>query len=549
MRYLFFLCISLISIEVFSQQFTHSDSLRGNLSSFRLCYDVNYYDLNIVIDDENKKISNSFNVIHITALDSFKRLQIDLFSNLNIISIEFENELLNFERDFNAIFIDFPRLINHDEQINFKVNYNGEPRVAISPPWDGGFSWEKDDNNLPWIGVSCQGLGASSWWPCKDHQSDEPDSMRITCSVRSPLVVISNGNLINDTVVYNEDLNSLATKSSWHISYPINTYNVTLCIGDYTHFHDIYINQDDTLDLDYYVLSYNKEKAIKHFQQVKPMLSCFEKYFGPYPFWDDGYALVETPYLGMEHQSAIAYGNNYLPGYNGNQNFISGLEFDYIIIHETGHEWWGNSITTNDIADMWIHEGFCTYSEVLYVECLYGYNTMIEYVNNQKNSVRNDKPIVGPFHVNTRGSSDMYQKASLMLHTLRSLINNDSLWFSIIKGISQDFKYEIVDGIDIINYINNRTEINFSTFFSQYLYNKDLPIFEYKIQKNGRVNTLIYKWNAIDKFNMHLLINNGIEDIWINPNSEWQELSLGVCDIKAFSIREDLFFIDVKKIK
>jgi len=191
MRYLFFLCISLISIEVFSQQFTHSDSLRGNLSSFRLCYDVNYYVLNIVIDDENKKISNSFNVIHITALDSFKRLQIDLFSNLNIISIEFENELLNFERDFNAIFIDFPRLINHDEQINFKVNYNGEPRVAISPPWDGGFSWEKDDNNLPWIGVSCQGLGASSWWPCKDHQSDEPDSMRITCSVRSPLVVIS----------------------------------------------------------------------------------------------------------------------------------------------------------------------------------------------------------------------------------------------------------------------------------------------------------------------------------------------------------------------
>ena len=548
MRFLLFF-ISLISLEIFPQDFNRSDSLRGNLSSFRSCYDVNYYDLNIVIDDKNKKISNSFNIIHFTALDTFQSLQIDLFSNLNILSIEFENTLLSFTREHNAVFIDFPRVILNDEILSFTVYYNGEPREAVNPPWDGGFSWENDNNTLPWIGVSCQGLGASSWWPCKDHQSDEPDSMKITCSVRKPLKVISNGNLINDTIVYNKDLNSLTTKSSWFVSYPINSYNVTLCIGDYTHFNDIYVSQKDTLDLDYYVLSYNKKKAMEHFNQVKPMLACFEKYFGPYPFWSDGYALVETPYLGMEHQSAIAYGNNFLPGYNGNTKFTAGFDFDYIIIHETGHEWWGNSITTNDIADMWIHEGFCTYSEVLYVECIYGYNAMLKYVNNQKKSVRNDKPIVGPYNVNARGSNDMYQKASLMLHTLRSVIDNDSLWFALIEGISYEFKHKNIDGIDVINYINLMIKRDFSTFFNQYLYNKNLPVLEYKIQSNSNNYSLIYRWDAINNFKMRIKVNDGNNNIWITPNDSWQELSLELNDIKDFSIRKDLFFIETKKIK
>tara|TARA_B110000438_G_scaffold64799_1_gene65369 strand:- start:3688 stop:5340 length:1653 start_codon:yes stop_codon:yes gene_type:complete len=548
-RLIFYILICSISTNLFSQNYSKGDSLRGNLSSFRSCYDVFFYDLYIIVDDKQKKILNSSNNIHLTALTDFQKIQIDLFENLKIHSIEFEDKELDFQRIYNAVFINFPRVIESDENIFFKITYSGNPRVAVNPPWDGGFSWEKDKNDNSWIGVSCQGLGASSWWPCKDHQSDEPDSMKITCSVRKPLQVISNGNLINDTVVYNKDLNTLTTKSSWFVSYPINSYNVTLCIGDYTHFNDIYINQEDTLDLDYYVLSYNKKKAMEHFKQVKPMLACFEKYFGPYPFWSDGYALVETPYLGMEHQSAIAYGNNFLPGYNGNTKFTAGFDFDYIIIHETGHEWWGNSITTNDIADMWIHEGFCTYSEVLYVECIYGYDAMLEYVNNQKNSVRNDKPIVGPYNVNTRGSNDMYQKASLMLHTLRSVIDNDSLWFSLIKGISYEFKHKTIDGIDIINYINSVIQRDFSIFFNQYLNTKEIPILEYKIQKNGREHTLIYRWDAISGFNMNVLVNDGIKDIWITPEDTWQELSLGFCDIKAFNIRQDLFFIDVKKIK
>ena len=549
MRYTSLIFLSLIfSLSALSQEFTYSDSLRGNLSEFRSCYDVYYYDLDITVDDYQQKIINSYNNIHIKALSNFQTIQIDLFENLKIHSIQFEHKKLEFQRIHNAVFINFPRIINENEKISFKVLYSGKPRVAVNPPWDGGFSWEKDNNGNSWVGVSCQGLGASSWWPCKDHQSDEPDSMKITSTVRYPLQVISNGKKKSDKTFFSEELQSKANKSSWYVSYPINNYNVTLCIGDYKYFNDIHINNFDTLELDYYVLKYNYNKARDHFQQVNPMLECFEKYFGPYPFYKDGYTLIETPYLGMEHQSAIAYGNNYLPGYNGNKQFIAGLDFDYIIVHETGHEWWGNSITTNDIADMWIHEGFCTYSEVLYVECIYGYDIMLKYVNNQKRSVRNDKPIIGPYNVNKKGSNDMYQKGSLMLHTLRSLIDNDSLWFSIIKGISEEFKYKIVDGIEIINYINEKVDLDLYYFFKQYLNNADIPIFEYKIQKKGRGSTLLYRWNAINDFNMNIKVNIGQKDFWLSPDSEWKEYGLGNNDIKSFKVRDDLFYVNVKKI-
>jgi len=301
------------------------------------------------------------------------------------------------------------------------------------------------------------------------------------------------------------------------------------------------------LSLDYYVLSYNKEKAQNHFKQVKPMLECFEKYFGPYPFLNDGYALIESSYLGMEHQSAIAYGNNYLPGYNGNTNYTADLDFDFIIVHETGHEWWGNSITSNDIADMWVHEGFCTYSEVLYVECMYGYQKMLEYVNNQKNRVINDKAVICDFHVNCKGSSDMYSKGSLMLNTLRNVINNDSLWFAGIKGLATQKKHSTLDGVEVINYFNRFFNLDLSKIFEQYLSHKDIPEFEYKFQKKGRSYSLIYRWNAINDFDMPLIFNVGINEKRIFPSSDWQELSLGSIDKKDFVIRDDLLFINIKK--
>ncbi len=547
MRGLYVLFFLVSYVSAFSQEYTRKDSLRGSLTPIRTCYDVTFYDLNLAIDEQKKSIENSANTIYFTALSDFKLFQIDLAANLEVMLVEFEGKKLDFSREFDAIYIYFNREIKKGEQANIKVSYAGFPRQAVNPPWDGGFSWKKDKNDKPWIGVSCQGLGASTWWPCKDHQSDEPDSMRIKIAARYPLKIIANGNLRSDTLVWNQHFDYWMNVSEWFVSYPINNYNVTLNIGDYAHFSDNYISNNDTLRLDYYVLSGNEEKAKDHFEQVKPMLACFENYFGAYPFWNDGYALVETAYIGMEHQSAIAYGNNFLPGYHGNTSHINGLNFDFIIVHESGHEWWGNSITTNDIADMWVHEGFCTYAEVLYVECMYGYDAMLSYVNNQKRSVRNDKPIVGPYHVNKQGSSDMYFKGSLMLHTLRSVIQDDQLWLKIILGISNDFKYKIVDSQDIINYINKQTNKDFSVFFNQYLINQNIPKFEYSLEKDGRNTTLVFKWDAIDNFDMPLLINKGNKDFWIYPTDEIKEIDLGSFDLESFKIRTDLFYIDVKK--
>ena len=538
-----------VNISMFSQEFSRKDSLRGELTPLRTCYDVTFYNLDVTIDEKERFIERSFNEIHFIATADFETFQIDLAENMEILIIEFEQTDLDFEREFDAVFVKFPRVIKKGEKQMIRVWYDGYPREAVNAPWDGGFSWKKDKNDNPWIGVSCQGLGASVWWPNKDHQSDEPDSMRITVSARKPLKIICNGNLRSETIIWNSHLQDSLNRTEWFVSYPINNYNITLNIGDYIHFQDEYVSGEDTLDLSYYVLSYNEEKAKKHFEQVKPMMSCFEKYFGKYPFWEDGYALVETPYLGMEHQSAIAYGNDYLPGYHGSLGYSGGLEFDYIIIHETGHEWWGNSITTNDIADMWIHEGFCTYSEALYVECMYGYNQMLEYVNNQKRFIRNKSPIVGCYHVNHQGSGDMYQKASVMLHTLRTLIEDDELWFSIIRDISDKFKYKTINASDIMTFIMQRTEKDLTVFFSQYLNNSDLPEFQYQLIKEGRNTTIKYRWEAIEGFDMPLLINSNNKDFWIYPNNNWKEMSLGKIDSREFSVKEELFLLDIKKVK
>ena len=547
MRKLYILLFLVYSTLLFSQQYTRSDSLRGSLTPLRTCYDVTFYDLNIAIDDKEKSIERSTNTIYFKALFDFDLFQIDLAANMDIMLVECEGKKLEFSREFDAVYIYFHRKINKGEKVSIKIWYSGCPREAVNPPWDGGFSWRIDNNANPWIGVSCQGLGASSWWPCKDHQSDEPDSMRIRVAARYPLKIISNGTLKNDTSVWNTYFNSWMNISEWFISYPINNYNITLNIGDYVHFSDKYFSNNDTMILNYYVLRDNLEKALLHFKQVKPMLECFERYFGPYPFWNDGYALVETPYLGMEHQSAISYGNNYLPGYKGNISYIDSLDFDYIIIHESGHEWWGNSISTNDIADMWVHEGFCTYSEALYVECMYGYDAMISYINNQKKGVRNDKPIIGHYNVNKSGSKDMYLKGSLMLHTLRNLINDDKDWFDILMGISSNFKYQTIDSQDIINYINEKSGKDFSVFFDQYLKNTEIPEFEYSIERQGKNYILIFRWKAIDKFDMPLLINTGADDFWIYPSAEFKEIDLGSFDEYDFQIRDDLFYINIKK--
>lgn len=527
------------------QTFTKADTLRGKLTQLRTCYDVTYYDLKIAIDTTTQSIKGS-NTIYFKSVTDFNKLQVDLFENMQVDKILFEQKPVAYKREFGAIYISLPKTVTASQSSSITIYYSGKPTVGKILPWDGGFKWTYDDAGYPWIAVACQGTGASLWWPCKEHQSDEPDSMQISVTVPKGLMNVSNGRLLE--VI---DTSKTADTYKWFVSYPINNYNVTFNVGKFEKFSDVYESESrKKLTLDYYVKSYNLEKAKTHFEQVKPMLQCFEKYFGDYPFYRDGYKLVETPYLGMEHQSAIAYGNEYKTGYAGTDFSGIGQTWDYIIIHETAHEWWGNNITTKDIADMWVHEGFGSYSEALYVECTANSATAIRYLNAQKKKVKNDLPVVGPCDVNCEGSGDMYAKGSLMLHTIRNIIADDDVWFSIIKGLQKDFAMQTVTTAQIENYIAKKSDKNLSKVFDQYLRYKDLPVFEYRV-KSETPFAIEYKWKAdVEGFDMPVKATTGIGvREFIYPTPQWQTLEMPNLSQKNFKVAEDLFFIKVKEVK
>jgi aminopeptidase N len=534
------------AIFSYAQTFTKGDTLRGMLTPLRTCYDVVYYDLDVKVDIANKYLSGS-TLFKFKATQNFSRLQFDLFDNMQIDAVVYHGDTLPFTREFNAVFVDFKSPVINQTIDSFKVYYQGRPIAAKMPPWDGGLVWRTDKNGDPFVGVACEGIGASLWWPNKDHLSDEPDSMMIRVTVPKGLTDVSNGRL-RQTV----EVDSAWTRFDWFVANPINNYNVTINIAKYAHFHDIHLNTTgDTLDLDYYVLPYNLEKAKLHFAQAKPMMKCFEQYMGNYPFYEDGYKLVETPYLGMEHQGAIAYGNNYKSGYNGTDYSRIGLKFDYIIIHETGHEWWGNNVSMKDIADMWIHEGFCTYSEAIYVECMFGYDTAVAYVNAKKPGIDNEEPIIGIYNVNHEGAGDMYNKGMLMLNTLRSVVNDDKLWWDIIRGIQQEFGKKTTTTEEIVAYINQRTNQDLTYFFDQYLRYPNIPEFEYQLTKKKKKLTLRYRWVAdVKDFHMPIkvLVAPGKYE-FINPTTEWQETILDYKKTADFSVAENLFYVRVVEVQ
>jgi aminopeptidase N len=533
-----FIVLLLCTVHVNAQVFTQKDTLRGALSPERTWFDVNYYHLNLEVDPVSKTISGS-NDIAFTVLKSSNVMQLDLFENMLIDSVIYKGISCDVSRTFDAFFVDLPHDLSVGTYEQLRVYYHGTPIEAKRAPWDGGFVWKKDESGLPWIGVACQGMGASAWWPCKDHLSDEPDSMRITCSVPKEIQFVGNGNLETEFIKDDKRI------STWKVSYPINTYNVTLNIADYSHLSDVYITNADTLALDYYVLKGNEQKAEQQFQQVKPMLSIYEELFGAYPFWNDGYALVETPYLGMEHQSAIAYGNKYKPGYLG--RYPGDMDFDFIVIHESGHEYWGNSISMNDLADMWIHESFCTYTEALYVEKRYGYESMLEYLLYQKNFIDGGSPILGHRDVNHQGNhTDMYYKGSWMLHSIRNTINNDSLWFSIVKGVAQEFAIQNCDGNEIIEYVCAKSGVDLRAIFNQYLAYAEVPILKYKFKKKRGHLSLYYKWETADSdFDMPIELSVGnTEKFRIFPNSKYQVLDLGNTSKKSVKFSEELFLFE-----
>ncbi|RRO12304.1 M1 family metallopeptidase [Flavobacteriaceae bacterium 14752] len=531
----------LIGLSCWSQllsnksNFTKKDSLRGGLRSERTAFDMLKYNLNISVDPDTKSISG-YNAISFEALDNQNVMQIDLFENMKIDSIVFQNKKLKYKREFNAVFINFEKELKKGAKHQLTFYYHGKPIIAKRPPWDGGFVFDKDTNGNPWIAVAVQGTGASLWFPNKDHLSDEPDQAEINITVPKDLVAVSNGRLIN--VEQNGDLKTY----QWQVTYPINNYNITLNIGDYIHFSD----QFQDLDLDYYVLRENLDKAKKHFEQVKPMMACFYDKLGEYPFKNDSFKMVETPYLGMEHQSAVAYGNQYLNGYLGGDLSGTGygLKFDFIIIHESAHEWFGNSISVRDIADLWIHEGFTTYAESIFVECEYGKQAALDYIHGQRQMISHNKPIIGNYGVNSEGSSDMYAKGSNIINTLRTLVDDDDLWWKTLKDFNKTFAYKTTSTEEVIKFFSRSLEKDLDEFFKQYLYHKNIPELVFKSNQSNK--EIQYKWNVdVENFDMPVEIKVGKNSKWIYPEAEtWKTLKIKPNQV--IEIDNKKFYIDVK---
>ncbi|GAA4072345.1 M1 family metallopeptidase [Flavobacterium cheonanense] len=539
MKKIFIIGLTILGFQtVFSQNFTRRDSLQGGLRLERTCYDVQRYDLNIKINPDEKSIVG-YNEIAFKVVENSSKIQIDLFENMQIDSIIHNNKKLEYKREFDAVFIDFPSGLTANSSEKIRFYYSGKPKVAKNAPWDGGFVFKKDKQGKHWIGVAVQGTGASLWYPVKDSQTDEPDlGSTIKVAVPNGLMNVSNGRFKGS-----EDLKNGYTRWDWEVKNPINNYDITVNIADYAHIHD----NHNGLDLDYYVLRDNEEIAKKHFEEVKPMMDCFQTKFGKYPFAEDGYKLVETPYLGMEHQSAVAYGNKYKKGYMGSDLSMSGvgLLFDYITIHESGHEWFGNSITSSDIADMWIHEGFTQYTELVYIECQFGYEKAMKYAKGLKLNVRNDRPIIGTCCVNNEGSGDMYPKGALLLNTLRHVINNDELWWKIILKYSETYRHKIIDTPTVIAFFNKESSMNLTPIFNQYLSYKKIPAIEIKLNKKK----LEFQWKTdVSDFNMPIDIKVNGKEIRIEPTNKWKKSKFKIKSLDEVEVLNNEFFVHVWKL-
>ncbi|MDP3927508.1 MAG: M1 family metallopeptidase [Bacteroidota bacterium] len=515
--------------------FLFASSLQAKNNKLKDVYDVLYYQIDLKIEPASKEIIGS-NQFKICATKPFKQLAFDLLASLKISSISHQNQLLSFNRKGNEVVVDFPQMMRKGDTLFFTVNYSGKPPVAQNAPWDGGFVWEKDEQGKPWVGLACEGLGASSWLPCKDQWEDEPNGMSMHLKVPRGLIGVSNGRL-KSKKSYPDGTDGFL----WEVTAPINHYNITVNVGDYKHWEDHFVSANGKiLDLNYYVLEKNLEQAKTHFQQVKRMLKAFEFYFGQYPFYTDGYKLVETPYWGMEHQSCVAYGNNYKNNKFG---------FDFIIIHESGHEWFANSITAKDKADMWIHEGFTTYSEALYVENQFGNMRAVQYLLEQKEKIKNELPIIGPRGVNyNRKDNDNYYKGTWILHSLRNILDNDTLWFNTLRDLNAKFFHQTVTSKQVEDFISVRTKTDLKPFFDQYLRKKELPQIEYFLVKKNGLNELHYRLNASVK-NLKLPVKVTLSRDkydYLVFEKRWKVIDLPYADIELFKVDEGSSLVKVK---
>jgi len=529
-------------LGVAKETFTRADTLRGMLTPLRTCYDINYYHLDVKINLDDKSVSGS-NEFAFTATQDFTKLQFDLFANLKIEKVVYKGAELPYTREFNAVFITFPKTIKKGSKDSFTVWYNGNPPIARNPPWDGGFIFKKDKSGNPFVSVACQGLGASVWWPTKDHQSDEVDSMLISISAPKDLDEVSNGRLrsvVNKPDGYKQH--------NWFVANPINNYDVSFQIGKYAHWTDTYAGENGPLTLDFWSLKEDSAVARPHWDaDVKPMLKSFEYWFGPYPWYKDGYKLVQAPHLGMEHQSAVAYGNQFKKGYLGRDLSGTGLglKWDFITVHESGHEWFGNNITSKDLADMWLHEGFTNYSETLFTESTQGKKAGEAYVIGIRKGIGNREPIIGAYNVNKEGSGDMYPKGANLIHTIRQLINNDEKFRGILRGINKVYYHKTVTSAEVENYIAKQSGLKLDKVFDQYLRYSKIPVLEYKIN-NGMLS---YRWiTDVKGFDMPVKVSlKADEYTLIKPTNDWKTSKIDASVTMDNFKTEPNFYVNTKK--
>ena len=523
----------LLCLTACAQEFTKADELRGSITPERAWWDVTYYDLKVKVDPDKKYIEGS-NTITYKVLNNEKSMQIDLQTPMKIDKVVQGGKKLKIKSKGAAHFIKLQQKQKKGEENSVTIYFSGKPKEAKNPPWDGGFTWKKDSNDKHFVATSNQGIGASVWWPNKDHPYDEPDNgMLMSITTPKDLMNVSNGRLI-------DEIDNGKTKTwVWKVINPINNYGVNINLGDYVYFGEKYEGLNGELDLDYYVLRENEAKAKQHFEQVPLMMRAFEYWFGPYPFYEDSFKLVEVPYLGMEHQSSVTYGNKYQNGYLGRDLSESGwgLRFDFIIVHEAGHEWFANNITYNDVADMWIHEGFTAYSESLYLNYHYSDEAASEYVLGTRKLIQNDKPIIGVYNVNNEGSADMYYKGANILHTLRQLIEDDKKWRDILRGLNKEFYHQTVSSKQVEEYISQESGIDLTEFWEQYLRTTIIPKIEYSV----KANELSFRYvDIIDGFDMPIIAVINGKDEWIYPTSEWK-IKQNIGDIKSVHIKPDFY--------
>jgi aminopeptidase N len=522
--------------------YSRADTLRGSDGPARSWWDVEFYDLHVNVSPSDSTI-RGWNSITYRVLQQSRRMQIDLQVPLIIDSVVQNRRKLVFTRDSNAYFVALFAPQNRRTTQKITVYYHGKPRAAARAPWDGGFVWARDSSGNRHIATANQGLGASVWWPNKDWGGDEPDSQRVAITVPDSLVNVSNGRL--RSVARHGDG---TTTWEWFVSRPINNYGIAVNAAKYAHFTDYYQGERGTLTLDYYPLALYEDTARVHFRQSIPMMACFERWFGPYPFYEDGFKLIETPHLGMEHQSAVAYGNWYRNGYRGRDLSGTGwgLKWDFIIIHEAAHEWWANNITAKDLADMWVHESFANYAEGIYTECTEGPSAGAEYIIGSRRNIRNDRPIIPAFGVNAQGSGDMYPKGGSMLHTMRQVVNDDRKWRATLRGANETFRHQTITGQQLRDYMSRATGVDLSRIFQQYQTTTMIPTLEYRLE--GGI--LSYRWtNVVSGFDMPVDVSftevgQPVQWTRLRPTSEWQRMPA----TRPPNVRRD-FYIELKEVR